>query len=480
MKKVSKLVAVIVGGLLLSANVNADVNAKQKEYDYIVVGAGAAGLSAAFTLNEAKQDFLILEKNHRVGGIAENGRKGQFHYAKGTEYLGEPYGALRNIVNKLNIPMVEIPTPMDASFYQGKMHVGSDKVALLTDKVSGEKQFKHFLHVLKSNLRMLSKAELKALDNITAKQWFDDNKVDPFIQRRYDVMARGLFGANLNDISALSVLPEVAFDYLDTYSYSELLMPSDESGSWTTKQGISLITDTIAKSLGSRLRLNSEVTKVAKVGDKYQVTFIQSLPDRQTKKESVVLTKKVIVATPAPIAAWIAKDVLTAQQKTLLSQVKYAQYVTIALFSKTPIFDQAFDLAILDGEVVTDLYDSTWVERHYNPELKTVKEFIASAYLAPKSAADTSLLALTDEQLMATTYDELSKVIPNIKQKVTGYDIKRFKYAYPVMTPGAYSRLATLRKSFNGVYLAGDYMKYPTIEAAFSSGDEAAKQAMQQ
>ncbi|MDO6542094.1 FAD-dependent oxidoreductase [Photobacterium sanguinicancri] len=474
MKMITKLIAVMGSAWLVVGGVHATPN----EYDYVIVGAGAAGLSAGFTLNEANQNYIILEKNNRAGGIAENGREGQFHYAKGTEYIGEPEGALRNIVYKLSIPMVEIPTPMDASYYQGEMHIGGDKVARLTNDIAGEKQFKHFLQLLKKTLTVASKDDLLALDTITAKQWLDDNHIDPFIQRRYDVMSRGLFGANLNDISALSILPEVAFDYLGTSSYSDLMEPSDESGSWTTERGISLITDTLAKYLGEHALYNSEVTNIIKEGNKYKVTFTQLSSDNGRESESVVFAKKVIIATPAPVASWIAKEVLTDKQKAHLSKVEYAQYVTIALFSDTPIFDKAFDLAILDGDVVTDLYDSTLVERFYNPELKNTKEFIASAYLAPKGVADKSLMALSDAQLMAIAYDELSSLVPNIQNKVSGYDIKRFEYAYPVMSLGAYSRLDKLRKSFQGVYLAGDYMKYPTIEAAFSSGDEAAKQAM--
>ncbi|WP_233353373.1 NAD(P)-binding protein [Photobacterium chitinilyticum] len=55
--------------------------AEQTEYDYVVVGAGAAGLSAAYTLHQSNEDYTVLEKTNRTGGIAENGRKGSFHYA---------------------------------------------------------------------------------------------------------------------------------------------------------------------------------------------------------------------------------------------------------------------------------------------------------------------------------------------------------------------------------------------------------------
>ncbi|MGF1878635.1 FAD-dependent oxidoreductase [Photobacterium frigidiphilum] len=462
------LVGIIVGAISVS-NI---AYAEQLEYDYVIVGSGAAGLSAAYTLYESEKKIIVLEKSNRSGGIAENGRKGKFHYAKGTEYLGEPHGALRKVINKLNIPMVEIPTPMDASYYEGKMHIGSNKIAKLTVEISGKKSFRHFLRLLKTAATTQSKADLLKLDNITAKQWLDDNNIEPFIQHRYDIMSRGLFGANLSDISALSLIPEVAFDYVGVSSFDEIFEPSENSESWTAVNGIASITNAIAAELGGSIKYDSRVTNVAKMGTKYKVSF------NHLGNESFIIANKVILATPSPVTEWIAKDVLTPYQKKLLAQIEYAQYVTVALFSESPIFDKAFDLAILDGDIITDLYDSTWVERHYDSNLKNVNQYIASAYLAPKGASDKSLMTYSDEQIIGIVNKELATIVPDIKNKISGYDIKRFKYAYPVMSVGSYSRLEALRNSFKGVYLAGDYMKYPTFEAAFDSGAEAARKAM--
>ena len=51
----------------------------------------------------------------------------------------------------------------------------------------------------------------------------------------------------------------------------------------------------------------------------------------------------------------------------------------------------------------------------------------------------------------------------------------RFPLAYPVMAPGAYKRLIRLNEITDGrVLLAGDYMIYPSFEAAADSGDFAA------
>jgi monoamine oxidase len=38
----------------------------------VIVGAGAAGLTAAKELQRLEQDFLLLEASHRIGGRANS------------------------------------------------------------------------------------------------------------------------------------------------------------------------------------------------------------------------------------------------------------------------------------------------------------------------------------------------------------------------------------------------------------------------
>lgn len=468
MKLIQLSTTIALATTLFTSNVFAD----EPQYEYVVIGAGSAGLSAAYKLQSLDKEFIVLERNTRPGGIAENGVRGRFHYAKGTEYLGEPEGYLADVIQDLKIPMVEIPLPMDASFFQGEMYIGDKELARLTIEQAGEQEFQKFIDLL-NGVKDLKFRELRKLDNITAKQWLDDNQIPPFIQQRYKVMSRGLFGANLTDISALSFIPEAIFDYVDVEEVSDVMEPdtNGHSESWTTQTGIATIATSIAKNLDEHIRYQSSVKHITKVKAGYQVEF-----DVDGKVHTLT-SEKVIVATPAPVAAYIASDVLTAEQISILGQVDYAQYATVALFSETPIFNKAFDLAILDGKVITDLYDATWVERHHNPELSDVKEYIASVYLAPQGVADKSLLKNSDAEIMDIIFTELNAAVPDIKDKVSGYDIKRFYHAYPVFNKGYFTRLHQLKSSFSGVYLAGDYMSYPTFDAAFESGFEAVIQA---
>lgn len=39
-----------------------------QEYDCIIVGAGAAGVAAAFTLHKQNYSYLVLEAQLRIGG----------------------------------------------------------------------------------------------------------------------------------------------------------------------------------------------------------------------------------------------------------------------------------------------------------------------------------------------------------------------------------------------------------------------------
>lgn len=101
-----------------------------------------------------------------------------------------------------------------------------------------------------------------------------------------------------------------------------------------------------------------------------------------------------------------------------------------------------------------------------------------SAYIAPKSYKDRSLLAMSDEELLQNLYEDLEQIFPGVRSKIVGYDITRFPYAYPIMTLGAYVRLTRLHEiTRGGLLLAGDYMIYPTFEAAAQSGHLAAKKA---
>ncbi len=454
----------------------------EAEYDALVIGAGIAGLTAAYHLRG--HHIRVLERADRVGGRTLSGTHEGYTYAKGTEYLGEPEGTLAKIIADLGVQMVEIPSPMDAHFHNGEFYWGGDGIALSYIQEIGLREYNRFMKTMQGAYAEYDDlpetdfdSELARLDDITAREWFNSIGVPEALQSAYNVTAKGLFGATLDEISALSAIPEIAFDFEDAEAIEDVEedlentpnQKGEHSESYSCVTGITEITDAIAEELGERIALGAQVTQITRAGEQYIVTY-EDEDGLHTLAAGVV-----ILAIPAEIALRIAASVLSAEQKKIMGQIAYAAYLTVALFSDEPIFDKAFDLAAPEGYFFTDVYDATWIQRHYEDEGDAG---IITVYIAPQSYKDRSLLDLSEDEILNRVYESLERIFPNAREKVSGYDIQRFPYAYPVFTPGAYQRIARLHEITSGsLLLAGDYMIYPTFEAAAESGALAAEKA---
>jgi len=452
-------------------------------YDTIIVGGGIAGMTAAYLLQS--YNIKVLEKRAVVGGRAFSGTYRGFTYARGTEYLGKPEEPLDEIVEDLGLELKEIPYPADVQLYNGKYYYGDMGKALSFIEQTDLKTYNRFVKIILKTYEAYEdvpeldiKSPIMALDDLTARRWFIKNKFPQPYQDAYNVTFKGLFGATIDEISALSALTEIAFDYEDFEVIEDLDdLENDptpgkyETGMYSFEKGISEIPIAIARQLGDKVQTNSTVTDVFKEGDLYKVTYQDA-----TKQQHSYFAETVILATPSAISIRIAGRSLSNEQKKIMKQVEYAPYLTLALFSEVPIFNKGFDMAMPNDSFFTDLYDATWIERYYDKKLQNKNVWITTIYIAPKSYKDRSYLKMSEEEIMEKVYKHLEKYLPGSRQKVLKHELNRFYYAYPVLTPGAYKRLTRLHQITNdGLFLAGDYMTYPTFEAAAVSGQIAAE-----
>ncbi|MCX5874536.1 MAG: FAD-dependent oxidoreductase [Deltaproteobacteria bacterium] len=448
--------------------------------EVVIVGGGIAGLTAAHFLKN--RDIALLEQSDRFGGRIVSGSFGGFNYPKGIAYIGIPQGPVETMIDELGIEPVEIPEPSEAFYYDGKFYFGTKGAAQLFIQKSSVQEYNRFVSTVQKLAKLYEESdysglpnELSDLDKMSARQWFETEKFPPIFLEIYESQALGLFGANLGRISALSFVPEIGFQFEATEPVAETKNPEQngdgsdaekESGAFTFQNGLSELPEALAKNLGYKARLNCKVTLIKPKDKIYEIKYVD-----QSGTEQTMVADTVIVATPAPVTLEIAKDLLNDEQKKIISEIKYSSYATVGLFSSTPIFDQAFNLGVGKGFVFTDLYDGSWVQRAHNPELNKVQERPLCAYIPDIGGNDKPLIEMSDQELVDKVEAGVEKIFPGARSKITGHDVQRFELAYPIMPPGAYQSLARLNDINQGKFLlAGDYMIYPTLEAAAESG----------
>jgi protoporphyrinogen oxidase len=236
------------------------------------------------------------------------------------------------------------------------------------------------------------------------------------------------------------------------------------------EKGIAQLTDALAAQLGDALLTLHRTDRVTGApGQGYDVHV------RSGEGEKIFRARTIIMATPAPITLKIAGSVLDHEQLRILKNIPFSSYATLAVFTSQPFFNRGFNLSVPDGLFFTDIYDSTWVERHIRKK-RAPGPAITSFYIAPAGHRDISIHHMNNQQLLDRCMAELKEKLGIRGHRILGYDVQRFEHGLPVLIPGAFKRLSRFHRRSNGpLQVAGDSITYPTIEGAVTAAALAAR-----
>lgn len=441
-------------------------HAQEKLYDVIIIGGGLSGLTAAHYLET--NNFLILEKEATAGGRIIEGQWEGFHYPKGTEYIGEPDGVLKQLLADLDLPVIAVPPPTDGIGYQGKIYT-KDKIF---DFLPTQKDRKQFRKLQRGFARVSRKTEdfiwenealgkHKTLDQVSVSQWLAKYDVHPLVEKYINIENLGLFSANNDELSILYNANEMAYNLPSRKGF-------DASEVFTFPNGMVDLSNALNQQHASKVQYRTEVIAVHLEAD--NTLKISATIDGE---ESTFKAKKVICTTPAPIAKEILKPSISQNAFRQLSKIEYGQYITINLFTKKRWLKEAWTVSCLDN-YFTSIYDVTRTQTEPDYAGKS----IISAYIPSISATDKTFIQQSDDEVLEKTLTDMELYFPGLSASVLGYDIQRFQYAYPVFGLGYLEVLQALEddSSLNtSIFLAGDYMKYAVVDGAILSGYWAAK-----
>ena len=443
-----------------------------------VIGAGIAGLAAAYQLDQAGASVQVFEASDRVGGAIRSERADRFLVEHGPNSVRAGSAALESIIDDLGLNDGRIwandtadtryvvrdgePTPLPRS-------VGS---FLMTDLFS-----------TRAKLRCLAEPLVGRRDT------FDESVAD-FTRRRlgrevldYAIapFVGGVFAGSPEDLSV-----EHAFRRLATLedkhgslflgairralASSDAETPDVPSGLFSFRDGLQTLPNAVAEALGDRITLNAPVRALDSDGDTWRVT-VQS-----ADKENYTRTFDALVCT-VPLHRLTAMDVDTPVDLGPLAEVWYPPLSVLALgYSREAIAHPLNGFGLLvppvedEFNVLGTIFSSTLF-----PERAPDGHVLLTTFVGGAQAPDR---ATTDpDSLQSTVERDLDRLLG-----VEGAPAFRRHVHWPTAIPQYTVGYGTVKKTLDEIEqqhprlaFAGNYRQGVSVGDALTSGVNAAE-----
>lgn len=257
----------------------------------LVVGAGIAGLTAAYRLRQAGVRADIVEATNRVGGRIRTAPKvaGTQIYAElGGEYIDTGHTNLIRLASELGlraIDLVEVQRGLvpETYFFAGRRLSLEEIIADFTPVAS---RITADVQAIGDELSYLDFTEAaERLDNLSIAQYLDEADTSPLLQQLLQVAYTTFYGRDAAEQSALNLLFLIG---TETDSFS-LFGNSDER--YQIDGGNNQITNRLAGQLSGSIEAGTVLEAIALLPDgRYRVSLRSGLSAFDRTYERVLLT----------------------------------------------------------------------------------------------------------------------------------------------------------------------------------------------
>jgi len=461
---------------LLFTTTSTSISAENKRPKIVIVGAGLAGLTTAYRLQQKGMDVHLYEVRNRVGGriftvkiggsIAE---LGGLNIRDGGEAKN-----IQRLIEEFGLESTEYKRKINISYFTGTEF-------LSIQQLLGGRQFQpEDLWLRLSDVAKKSKNMRDVLGGIFEKD-------DP-LYKLLAVRLAGYEGASIEKLSP--IYAETLYHMIlggicaahsadgDTENYIKFLC---------LKEGNASLPERLAQVLGDRVHLNMPLKKVAKhIDNSYDLTFQNGLK---------VAADILVLAIPCSVYEGITFEENVLPQTTL-DQIKSIQYGTNAKILVP------FSMQPLDKPEVGFVNDRISCFRDMNTNISTLYYTGIASQFTAETISDTYV---QDRAMLEMGYGDMwPPYVAPTYAKDQAYDIYAgpvgyswpndpyVKGSYSYIAPGQEAIMTTMKEELGEsvktmfapidqtLYFAGEHtsilMQAPgTMEAACESGERAAR-----
>ena len=438
-------------------------------YEAVIVGGGIAGLTAGWTLRDRK--IVVLEATDRVGGRMRSEPRGPYWLNLGAHLFGGPGTLMDRLVTETGLETRRIPGNRMGLAFRGHV-VASGRPETYPFRLP--LSWGARLSFVRAGLRLRAAAQ----EHIRAVR---PRPGETAIEKRARVLAHRddqSFAAYLGDLH-----PDVAaiFRAISERVTAEpeqisagcgaalfaLVWGDDQTGSARNLIGGSeLLPQALAHRLGERVLTGAPVEEVAPHADGVRVRFLRQGAPVDVSADYA------IVATPSYVTHRIIKG-LPRDMAEALASIPYGPFICGAFLTEEsgPMpWDHIYAIAVVDKSF-------NMLFNHANP-LRTPDKREPGGSLMVYAGGDRGrrLLPLPNDEIRALFLRDLHDVLPATRGIVREVLIQRWEQAIPYAPPGRARIQSLLSRPLGRVFLAGDYLEFPEMEAAAATGLEAAQE----
>jgi oxygen-dependent protoporphyrinogen oxidase len=428
----------------------------------IVVGAGIAGLTAGYRLQQSGFDVTVLESEDHVGGRMSTLRKDGYVFDRGAGTLTSQYVEMMALIHELNIADELITYSDQIGFLRdGEVHRIRTQAPLdaVRTKLMGFRSKLMMLRVIRDSRKMAPRfdpydlSKLVGHDEETIRE-YADRRLSPEI-RDYvlDPMLRFLYGAELQDFAST----ELFFIFVK-YLGGELM---------NAKSGI----DFLARELATRLdvRLGARVTQVDESPAEVRVSW------QDAKGETTESADVCVIALTATQMAEVYPQ-LGAERREIVDGLKYVPLWKVGVGTDPAPRETATFIQFPSIEVP----GLTGVIFEHNKRIGRAPagKGLLSVYPAPQWCREN--VETDDDQVLKELLPQLERIVPGVEGNVDAVNVSRWGLALLVAGAGTWSELSRfhgLTPKSSRVQFAGDYVASSSTNSALISGQRAASLA---
>lgn len=427
-----------------------------------VVGAGIAGLAAAYELERAGWHVDVFEATERAGGRVKTVEKGPYVVDVGAFAIAARYPVYTALARSLGVQPQET-SPYVAVFHDGRLHeLRLDKLAasgLKTTLLSWPAKLRMArlgASILTAKLRgRLVYEDLRAADPL------DDESGASYVRRLAgeeadrlfaDPMMRVLTFAKSKDVSRIEVMSGL----INAMAGKLTALPGGQE---------TLITALVA-SLRS-LRLNTVVQQVTEGPNGVDVSFagIDGRPDSSTYDACVV-------TCPLPISAALCEQ--NDNLGRLAKEVEFVSVVSVVIGTTVRPSTPAF-LILLPTED-DDQVATVYLEHNKLPGRAPDGHGLFVVHWDMGSAPD--WINKSDGELVARALEITTSIFPEVRDTVDVSFVQRWPVALPRTRTGAFraiSEFTGVLDPNSRVQFAGDWLSQTGQNTAVSWAQKAAR-----